>query len=175
MVSVIRLCPPGPGGHRSQQRLGIGRKGGIGSGAQGAKPPQRADPADLQPVWRPANLTPGCGEGGQNRAQVRPVRPQQLPLSPGAGYGAEVGGRHDPVRHHPVLPGVQGAAALDGDPAGARSLHPGAQAAEEVLQVHNLRLSGGVVKNGQPPGAAGGQHGIFRGPHTGDGQRDPAP
>ena len=43
---------------------------------------------------------------------------------------------------------------------------------EEALQVSDLRLPGRADDGGQAGTAAGGQHGVFRGPHAGDGQAD---
>ena len=57
-----------------------------------------------------------------------------------------------------------------GDHRAARAGHPGPHGVEEVLQVHDLRLPGRPHDGGGPPGPAGGQHGVFRGPHAGDGQ-----
>ena len=43
---------------------------------------------------------------------------------------------------------------------------------QKVLQVHDLRLTGRVGDHGDALCAAGGQHGVFRGAHAGQGQQD---
>ena len=48
----------------------------------------------------------------------------------------------------------------------------GSQLPQEGLQVHDLRLPGGVGDGGGAGGPYGGQHGVFRGPHAGKAQDD---
>ena len=54
-------------------------------------------------------------------------------------------------------------------------MNAGPQLPQEGLQVHDLRLPGGVGDGGDAGGSYGGQHGVFRGPHAGDAQNDLGP
>ena len=69
-----------------------------------------------------------------------------------------------------MLRRVEGRAPLNGDHRAARTGHPGPHSIKEPLEIHDLRLPGGSHNGGQPLGPAGGQHGVLRGPHAGDGQ-----
>ena len=53
-----------------------------------------------------------------------------------------------------------------------RPPHIGAQSAEEVLEVYDLRLPGGIGDGGDPLCRHRCQHGIFRGPYAGQGEGD---
>ena len=99
-----------------------------------------------------------------------PLGPQKLPLAPRSRHRAQIGGRDDAVCHDGILAGVQAPAALHHDLLCARPGDLRPQAAQKALQVHDLRLPGGVADHRHPLGAAGRQHGVLRGPHTGDGQ-----
>ena len=58
----------------------------------------------------------------------------------------------------------------------ARAGHDRAHGPQESLQLHDLRLPGCAVDNGGPLRRAGGDHGVLRGSHAGEGKVDvPAP
>ena len=54
-------------------------------------------------------------------------------------------------------------------------MNAGPQLLQKGLQVHDLRLPGGVGDGGDAGGSYGGQHGVFRGSHAGDAQNDLGP
>ena len=100
----------------------------------------------------------------------------ELHLSPGRRGCAQVCSGGDAVAHHPVLHRMEGHSPLDGDGRGARSLYLCAGRLKEALQVDDLWLPGSAYDGGHSGTAAGSQHGIFGGPHAGDGQAQlPAP
>ena len=147
--------PRSPRQGRGQKGLGIGGKGGIGPGTQAAHAPQRAPAANPEPVGGAPGLTAGGLQGCQHRAQVLSLGAQQLPLSPGGRHRAEVGGRHDSVRHHRVFPGVEPAAPLNGDLPGPRAGDLGPHRAEKALEVHDFRLTLGMGRASRRPWSRG--------------------
>ena len=91
---------------------------------------------------------------------------------PGRCGSAQIGGGSHPVSHHPVMGRMEGHASLHGNNAFPCPLYPGSHGQQKALQIHDLRLPGGPHNGGDPFPAAGGQHGVFRSPHAGDGQAD---
>lgn len=87
-------------------------------------------------------------------------------MSPPAEAAApEVSSRRDPIRHDPVRTAVEVLPALYGHGGAPRPGHPSPAGVQEVLQVHHLRLPGGVGDHRDALRPAGGQHQILRGPH----------
>ena len=71
-----------------------------------------------------------------------------------------------------MLHGMERSHALDLDDGGARPAHLGAHLVEEVGEIHDLGLAGGVVDGGDAPGVHGGHHEVLRGSHAREVQRD---
>ena len=71
-----------------------------------------------------------------------------------------------------MLSAVEHVSTPDCDHRGARAPHLGPQSQQECLQIHDLRLPGGIGDHCGPLRPTGRQHGVFRGPHAGDGEID---
>ena len=67
---------------------------------------------------------------------------------------------------------MEGYAALHHHGGAARPLHMGAHFLQKGLQIHDLRLTGGVGDDGSSLCTAGRQHGVLRGSHAGEAQHD---
>ncbi len=67
---------------------------------------------------------------------------------------------------------MQRRAALDRDDGAARAAHPCAHAAQEHLEIDDLRLAGRVADDGRALRAAGGEDGVLRRADAWNGERD---
>ena len=93
-------------------------------------------------------------------------------VSAGGSRRAEVCSGNDAVRDDPVCAAVERLSRRHGDDRAACTPHLRAHGAQEILQVADLWLTGGVADDGVARRAAGGQHGVLRRAHTGGGQHD---
>ena len=78
----------------------------------------------------------------------------------------------DAVAHHLMRDGVQLGHALDLDDRRAGSLDRGAHLVEQVGEVHDLGLAGGIVDDGRALGTHRGHHEVLGGTHAGKVKRD---
>ena len=115
-----------------------------------------------------SRLTQHRGNGGE----VAVVHALQPDIAAGAGGGRQIGSGHDAVRHHRMYAAMEGCAALHHHGGAARPLHMGAHFLQKGLQIHDLRLTGGVGDDGSSLCTAGRQHGVLRGSHAGEAQHD---
>ena len=118
---------------------------------------------------------PRLAEHRRHRGQVAAVGAGDLNLPSGCGSRRQIGGGHNAVAHDGVLRPVEGQPAPDGDHGAAGAPHVRAHGAQEGLEIHNLRLPGGVGDGGDPLGRYRRQHGVLRGPHAGDGEHNVGP
>lgn len=157
---------------RHQHRLRVRWKAGVGRRLHRPHGPQPlpAQSPDASAVCRDraARLPQGGGDCGQ----VPLLRAPEIDVPAGRGRRAEVSSRRDPIRHDPVRTAVEVLPALYGHGGAPRPGHPSPAGVQEVLQVHHLRLPGGVGDHRHAIGAAGRQHGILGGSYAGDRQDD---
>ena len=164
--------PPGAEHGRHEKGLGVGGKTGVGGGADGSDGPQPLPAAEAGPPLAALHLAPRLVEGGGDGGQVAAVHVLQLHLPPGGGHSGQVSGRGDPVGHDGMYRIVGLPPPLHAHRGGPRPPDGAADGPQIGLEVLDLRLPGGVDDDGLSLRPAGGQDGVFRGPHAGQAQGD---
>ena len=90
----------------------------------------------------------------------------QQQLAAGGRHGGHIGARLDLVGNNAVRAAGQALHAADLDGIRARALDVGAHGVQEVGQIHDVRLLGGVFDRGGTLGQCRGHHNIHGGPHA---------
>ena len=160
---------------RHQNGLGVGGEAGIGSRPHRAHRRQTV-PADtghapLLGADGTARFPQHRGNGGQ----MRLPRSLEEDLASGGSRRAKVSRRHNPVGHDGISTAVERLSTLHGHRGGSRPGNLGSAGGEKLLEIHDLRLPGGVGNGGDAVRAAGRQHQVFRRPHGGQAQHNLPP
>ena len=165
--------PPGQGGH--ERRLGVGREAGVGGRAHRPHPLEGAVPAQADGLRPALHVAPRLPQHGAHCGQVAVVHPRHFHRAAGGGRRSQVGSRYDAVAHDGIAAAVEGDAALHRDHRAARPVHLRPYSPQKALEIHDLRLPGGVGDGGGAGGAHRRQHGVLRGPHAGQGEHEVRP
>ena len=163
---------PAAEARRHQQRRRVRGKAGIrpGDHRSGRIRPAAAGQADR--IALRGNGAAHAPQGVQHRDKLTRLRAGEADLASGADGAAEICSRGDPVRRDAQCRPLPGRKAIDADHRRARPADLRAERAQIFLQGFDLRLPGGVIDDAPAPGRTGGDHGVLRGSHAGELQRD---
>ena len=155
-----------------QRRLRIRRKARIRRRAHRSDRAQRSAAFDVHRILPALHAAACLTQRQRHGGQCSVVRAPQHRTAAAGGHCAQIRRAHDAVCNHAVRAAVQRLPSLDRHDRAARAADLRAHGVEEVLQLHDLRLTCGVVDHGRPLRAAGGEDRVLGRSDARQGQYD---